>query len=115
MQELEAELIAKLDAEKAAQAAAEAVPGYSAPPPRWTMRRPLPMPGPNLTTYQQRRLSTKQLAAEREDKARRGAGLLALAAELKERREAQVKAAAERRTAGVKLSYAAWHAEIMGE
>ena len=57
MQELEAELIAKLDAEKAAQAAAEAVPGYSAPPPRWTMRRPLPMPGPNLTTYQQRRLA----------------------------------------------------------
>ena len=54
------------------------------------------MPAPFL----KRRLRTEELKAERADKERRAAGLLQLAQELKGKREAQEKAAAERKATG---------------
>jgi hypothetical protein len=122
MEEIEADMLAKLDAEKAAKAAAEAAPGYTPPPPtpptRWNMRPhrapPVP-PGPILSTYQQRRRRTEELKDKREDEARCGAGLLRLAQELKARREAQEKAAAERKAKGIKLTYEEWKREEWGE
>lgn len=115
MDEIEADMLARLDAEKAAREAAAAAPGYT-PPTRWRMseRRP-PVPSPNLTKDQKRRLRTEELRKEREDKARRGAGLLALAVELKAKREAQQKAAAERKAKGQKLTYEEWKRAEWGE
>jgi hypothetical protein len=115
MEEIEADMLVKLTAEKAAQAAAVAVPGYT-PPTRWRMREwSPPSPGPVLSTYQERRRRTEQLKAERAAKEKRTAALLAHVQEQKERREAQEKAAAERKAKGIKLSYEAWKREEWGE
>ena len=114
MEEIEADLLAKLSAEKAAE-----VPNPSfTPPSRLRFSGPVGprrVPVPVLTKYQARRLRTEELRKEREDKERRAAGLLALAAELKARREAQEKAAAERKAKGVKISYEDWRRSEWGE
>lgn len=114
LRRLSAELAAEC---MARQEARRADPQYLPPPmfaPRARMSNAEVFEKILLTPAQKARRRTKELQEERAAKAARAASAAAFVLELKAEREAAAKRAADRKAAGIKLSYAQWREEVDG-
>lgn len=117
MAEIEAEMLAKLDAQKAAAVSPSYTPltrlRFSRYQPMSAALAPLPTTGRKSGAFYKRARAEK--AAKQAETDKRTAVLLAWSIERKAEREDAEKRAAERKVNGTKLSFEDWKREVMGE